>query len=586
MKSLINSFDNAVTETLFGLCYAYPQLEYQPAHKVVLIPNLEDRKNKASIICGGGAGHEPFAAGFVGNGMLTAAVSGCIFSAPTSQSISYAIDRVSLHSKAGILMVIPNYTGDCLNFGIAVEKAKQAGLKITELIVDEDCSIPSSEQGVAGKRGLPGILFVTKITGALAERGLPLEEIHTIAQNVVKNMATYAVGLIACAIPGQPPMFELAEDEIECGMGIHGEAGYEKTKLKSSNEVVSFMLKPICDSLSLHSGDEVAAIINNFGALSQLEQGIVVHDLIHQLKNMNIRPVRIYSGVLMTSLNSAGIHITLLKLPESYKDTFISCLDEPTNAPRWPGCAYSIPSKIVQNIQTVQSISECQITQSIEHAGLKIDVQYQNILKQCLQSACESIIEKESFINDLDRGCGDGDCGSTLTRLANDILQNINNYYFSHPSSVLSKLAHTAEEQMGGTSGALYCLFFTSAAAELISAQQGEYWLNIWARALRSGLHCLMKYGKANPGDRSMIDVINAVCETYENILHKEFLEICSAIKAAAWQACEATKTMKPKVGRASYVKQTQYLQNVDAGAYGAATWIGAIIDVIKNAKI
>ena len=126
----------------------------------------------------------------------------------------------------------------------------------------------------------------------------------------------------------------------------------------------------------------------------------------------------------MTSLNSAGIHITLLKLPESYKDTFISCLDEPTNAPRWPGCAYSIPSKNVQNIQSVQSISECQRTQSIEHAGLKIDVQYQNILKQCLKSACESIIEKESFINDLDRGCGDGDCGSTLTRLANGMYKH------------------------------------------------------------------------------------------------------------------------------------------------------------------
>lgn len=141
---------------------------------------------------------------------------------------------------------------------------------------------------------------------------------------------------------------------------------------------------------------------------------------------MNIHPVRIYSGVLMTSLNSAGIHITLLKLPESYKDTFISCLDEPTNAPRWPGCAYSIPPKILQSIQSVQSISEClcQVTQSIEQAGLKIDVQYQNILKQCLKSACESLIEKESFINDLDRGCGDGDCGSTLSRLANGMCKH------------------------------------------------------------------------------------------------------------------------------------------------------------------
>ncbi|XP_076183011.1 triokinase/FMN cyclase isoform X2 [Ptiloglossa arizonensis] len=512
--------------------------------------------------------------------MLTASVAGAIFAAPPSQHISYCIERVSQYSRAGVLVVIPNYTGDCLNFGIAIEKARQTGLKVLEVIVNEDCSIPSEDQGVAGKRGLSGLVFVMKIAGALAERGLSLEDIYETVQNILKNMVTYAVGLTACAIPGQPPMFELAEDEIECGMGVHGEAGYEKIKLGTCNEVIAFILKRICDSLPLVGGDSVAAIVNNFGALSQLEQGIVVHDLTNQLRHMNIKLLRIYSGVLMTSLNSAGIHITLLKLPECHKDLFISCLDDPTDAPQWPGCTYSIPLK------NKQIVTRDNVTRNIKQVGIEINSKQQNLLKQCLKSACESIIEKETLINDLDRGCGDGDCGTTLKRLANEILQGLDRYYLSHPSSVFSELAYIAEEEMGGTSGALYCLFFTSVATELASADAEEDWLHIWARALRSGLNCLLKYGKAKPGYRSMVDVINAVCETYENVLHNELIEICVTIKAAAWQACETTKNMVPKVGRASYVKQAQYLQNVDAGAHAVATWISAIIDVIKNIKM
>ncbi|XP_017796214.1 PREDICTED: triokinase/FMN cyclase-like, partial [Habropoda laboriosa] len=480
----------------------------------------------------------------------------------------------------GVLVIVPNYTGDCLNFGIAIEKAKQAGVKVMEIIVNEDCSIPEEELGVAGKRGLPGILFVSKIAGALAEKGLPLEEVHKTAQDVLQNLATYSVGLTACAIPGSPPMFELAEDEVEVGMGIHGEAGYEKMKLKPSSEIVSFMLKRVCNALSLKSGDSVAAIVNNFGALSQLEQGIVVHDMVKQLRSMNVQPLRVYSGLLMTSLNSAGVHITLLKLPENSKDVFLKCLDEPTDAPKWPGCVYSIPS------ETAQAVVQHTQVPVVEKIGTEMNKDLQNLLKQCLKSACEAIIQKEAHLNDLDRGCGDGDTGSTLKRLATEILTRLDKLYLSHPSSVFVELAHIAEEEMGGTSGALFCLFFTSINTELMLFKQTNGWIGIWAQALRSGLNCLIKYGKAKPGDRSMVDAIHVMCETFESVLHKPLPEICEAVKTATWQACEATKNMKPRVGRASYVKQAQYLQNVDAGAYAVATTVEAVLNVIKNVKL
>ncbi|CAL7941747.1 unnamed protein product [Xylocopa violacea] len=549
MKSLVNSINDAVTETLFGLSYTFPQLEYQVAHKVVLMPMLQDRKHKVSLICGGGSGHEPFAAGFVGKGMLTASVSGSIYAAPPSQHITYAIERISTYDKSGILMIVPNYTGDCLNFGIAIEKARQAGLNIVEVIVNEDCSIPKEEQGVAGKRGLTGILFIIKIAGALAENGQRLDKVQQVAQDVLQNIATYAVGLSACSIPGQPTMFELAEDEVEIGMGIHGEAGYGKMKMKSSSEIVSFMLKRICDALSLQSEDSVAVIVNNFGALSQLEQGIVVHDVVNQLRSMNIQPLRVYSGLLMTSLNSAGVHITLLKIDEKNKNMYLSCLDAPTDAPKWPGCVYSVPME-----NTVFQDSILRIT---KRRGIEIDTQLQVLFEQCLKGACEALIQKEIHLNELDRGCGDGDTGSTLKRLAieistlfSEILLSLGRLQFSHPSSVFTELANIAEDQMGGTSGALYCLYFTCIATELVPVQESDGWLRIWARTLRSGFNCLMKYGKAKPGDRSMIDALHAVCETLENMLTKSLPEICEAVKTATWQACESTKNMKPRCWR------------------------------------
>ncbi|XP_050472812.1 triokinase/FMN cyclase-like isoform X3 [Bombus huntii] len=577
MKSLVNEVNNAVTESLFGLSFAFPQLEYQESHKVVLMPNLQERKHKVSLICGGGSGHEPFAAGYVGNGMLAAAVAGSIYAAPPSKHISYAIDRVSQYNNTGILMVVPNYTGDCLNFGIAIEKARQKGLKISEVIVNEDCSIPKEEQGVAGKRGLTGIIFVMKIAGALAEQGLSLEEVTKTAHDVLQNIATYSVGLTACAIPGQSPMFELGDDEIEVGQGIHGEAGYEKMKLKPCSEIVAFMLKRLREALSLKSGDSVAVIINNFGALSQLEQGIVVYDVVKHLRSMNIEPLRVYAGLLMTSLNSAGVHITLLKLSGDDKSFFLGCLDAPTVAPKWPGCVYSIST------ENARKVVQDPVARTVETIGMEITLELQNLLKQCLKSACESIIQKETHLNDLDRGCGDGDTGSTLNRLATGILGNLDKFQFSHPSSVFTELAHIAEEEMGGTSGALYSLFFTSITTELVSISEKEGWLQIWARTFRSGLNCLIKYGKAKPGDRSMVDALNAFCDTFENLLHKPLVDICDALKIATWKACESTKNMKAKVGRASYVKQTQYFQNVDAGAYAVATCVEAITNVLKN---
>ncbi|RLU16437.1 hypothetical protein DMN91_010505 [Ooceraea biroi] len=470
-KNLINSLDDAVLETLSGLCYTYPQLEHRTSHRIVLSPDVRmygcmylyirnntsvdlhvsclvtsyrDRKNKVALICGGGSGHEPFAAGFVGRGMLTASIAGSIFAAPPSVHITRALQCVARYNEAGILVVVPNYTGDCLNFGIAVEKAQQAGgIKVEEIIVGDDCSIPENEESVAGKRGLVGMLFVIKIAGAFAEREFPLYKVTKIAQHVSQNTATYGIGLSACTVPGG---------------------------------------------------------------------------------------------------------------------------------------SYSIPSNVGYTSSKDNNEKE-----KVKKIGISLNIREQHMMKLCLKNACTAIIEKEGYLNELDRGCGDGDCGSTLKRLADNILNNLDNLSLSHPVALLSEIANIAEEQMGGTSGALYCLFFTTGAKELALLDQKKDLRYIWYCAFLSGLKCLEKYGKAKAGDRTMIDTMYATCITYEKLLNEDWNNFYDQITTAAWEGCDSTKNMKPKAGRASYIKQTRYLTEVDAGAYAAATWIAAIARTIMH---
>ncbi|XP_012275857.1 triokinase/FMN cyclase isoform X2 [Orussus abietinus] len=565
-KKLINSVETVVEEYLSGLCLAYPHLEFHAKKKVILAPDWKDRDGKVSVMCGGGAGHEPFAAGFVGSGMLTAAIAGSVFAAPPSSNILYALQCVSTNNK-----------GDCLNFGIAIEKARQAGLTVADLTVGEDCSIPTSEQGRAGRRGLVGIMFVQKVAGSLAERGRSLAEVARYTEIVANNIATYAVGLSVCSLPGQGPMFDLPQDEIEVGLGVHGEAGYKRLKLQNAAQVVSLMLNQIIQTLSIVSGDFVAVIVNNFGGSSQLEQGIVTNEVIKQLEEKGVEPVRVYFGVLMTSLDSAGIHISMLRLPEHSKAILIECLDDKTEAPCWPGRYYSKkPSKPKEPLIEEKRKRSPKI-------GRALTEQQDNLLKMCLKKACDAIMEKEDLINELDRGCGDGDCGTTHKELAKGILAALDSLPTSHPSSLLTELSMIAEERMGGTSGAVYSLLFTTAGTELSLAKSGEDWLETWAHAWRGGIDGIIRYSKARIGDRTMLDVLDPACKIFEENLSGFYEETVTMVIEGVWRACNETKNMEPRAGRASYVKQAIHLKDSDAGAYAVATWINAIGQVILS---
>ncbi|XP_043479204.1 triokinase/FMN cyclase-like isoform X2 [Leptopilina heterotoma] len=510
--------------------------------------------------------------------MLNAAIAGSIFASPPPSHILHALKCVSINNNAGTLVIIPNYTGDCLNFGIAIEKAKVLGIKVNEIIVEDDCSIPENELGRAGRRAVCGILFIMKIAGALAQRGHNLEEVTKFAKLVLKNIATYGVGLTACSLPGKGLMFEIPEDEIEYGLGVHGEAGYERKKLQTTNVIVSQILKKLIETLSLQYNDSIAIIVNNFGGLNQLETGIVVKEVVTQCQLLGIKPVRIYSGILMSSLNSSGVHVSILKLPANEEKEIINYLDDPTEAPQWPGKSYTIPSSKREKF----SVEEERVT--FNKLGKKFNKHEERLFKECLLNASKAIIDKENYINNLDSGCGDGDCGSTLKLLADAIVMSIEEFSLSHPASVFMKLSYIAEEKVGGTSGALYSLMFTLSAKEIANSDN-ENWPQLWHKAWRMAINGIMKHSKARMGDKTMLDAMIAGCSELEANLSLPVIETAKIVEKAVKDGCEATKNMTPKAGRASYVKQAEFLTQVDAGAYAITTWITAIVNTILNFK-
>ncbi|XP_015245917.1 PREDICTED: triokinase/FMN cyclase-like, partial [Cyprinodon variegatus] len=277
-KKLINSVDRCVDEALCGLVRASGGLCLLKGHRVVLRSDLDNLKGKVGLLSGGGSGHEPAHGGYIGAGMLSAAVAGGVFASPPPASILAAILSLHQAGASGVLLIVKNYTGDRLNFGLAAEQARNQGVDVDMLIVAEDCAFDKPSK--AGRRGLCGTVFIHKLAGALAEEGCSLSQIVTKMKEVLKGVGTLGVSLSPCSVPGCLPSFDLPPGAMELGLGIHGEPGIKRSKVVSADEVVKIvmdhMTNPDSQShLPLKSGDTVVLCVNNLGALSCLEMAVV-----------------------------------------------------------------------------------------------------------------------------------------------------------------------------------------------------------------------------------------------------------------------------------------------------------------------
>lgn len=327
MKKFINDVDLVEEQMIQGMVKAYPQyLKKLDCGNVVVRAAKKERK--VALVSGGGSGHEPAHGGFVGEGMLDAAVAGAVFTSPTPDQIYEAVKEVA--TEAGVLLIVKNYTGDVMNFEMGEEMAQMEGIRVDHVITNDDVAVKDSLYTV-GRRGVAGTVFVHKIAGALAEQGAALPEVKAVALKVIDNVRTMGAAIAPCTVPAAGnPGFTLGENEMEVGIGIHGEPGTHREERKTADETADLLLDQILADID-YAGSEVAVMINGAGATPLMELYIINNHVADVLKEKGIRVYRTYVGEYMTSIEMQGFSISLLKLDEQMKEL----LDAKADTPAW-----------------------------------------------------------------------------------------------------------------------------------------------------------------------------------------------------------------------------------------------------------
>lgn len=327
MKKIINSPEAIVDEMLKGIVKAHPNHVKRVEGFNVLVRVDSPIQGKIGLVSGGGSGHEPSHGGFVGKGMLDGAVAGEVFTSPTPDQVFEGIKAVN--GGRGVLLIIKNYSGDVMNFDMASEMADMEGINVDRVIVNDDVAVENSTY-TTGRRGVAGTVFVHKIAGAAAEEGMELKEVKRIAQKVIDNTRTMGMSLNACVVPAVgKPSFNLEEDEIEMGLGIHGEPGTHRQKIASADELTNYMLDKILKDMPVDSNEEVAVIVNGLGGTPLMELYIVNRKLHKLLEEKEIKISKTWVGNFMTSIEMPGFSISLLKLDEELKRLLNASADTP-----------------------------------------------------------------------------------------------------------------------------------------------------------------------------------------------------------------------------------------------------------------
>ncbi|KAH3661821.1 hypothetical protein OGAPHI_005999 [Ogataea philodendri] len=559
---------------LKGLCHANPDLLFIESERVVI--NRHSKQDKVMVLSGGGSGHEPLHAGFVGEGCLDVGVAGFVFASPSTKQIYSGLKAKP--SKKGTVIVVKNYTGDILHFGLAAERAKAEGYPVELLIVGDDVSVGKTKNGMVGRRGLAGTALVHKITGAKAAKDsnkASLAEVYKVGENVVANLVTIGASLDHCTIPGNRHHEEeesededeqkhlLKEDEIEVGMGIHNESGIKRVSpIPTIDTLVSDLLKYLLDKndkernyVDFDSSDEVVLLINNLGGTSNLELFAIQDTVVDLLaSDYKIKPVRVYTGSYTTSLDGPGFSITLLNATKAGGKEILDLLDYPTAVPGWNSAYKSSEwdDKPSSYIIEAPATSDDSATSKVKFP--------QGTVKAVLESGCKKLLTKEPKITLYDTVAGDGDCGETLANGAHAILDLLasSNLEVSDGVKSLTQITDVVETAMGGTSGGLYSIFISALAKSLKEKElkDGGYEVTppILATALKDALDSLYKYTRARVGDRTLIDALAPFVETFASTKG----DLNKANKAAH-EGAESTRKLKAKFGRASYVSEEEF---------------------------
>ena len=567
MKKLINDVSAVVTEMLGGLVALNPGLALLQGGSIVVRSDAAEAaaRGEVALISGGGSGHEPAHGGYVGQGMLSAAVAGEIFTSPSTDAVLDAIRAVA--GPAGVLLIVKNYTGDRLNFGLAAEIARSEGIPVEMAIVADDVAL-AADGPHAGRRGLVGTVLVHKIAGAAATEGRSLPEVAAAARAAAAAMGTMGVALSACTVPAAgKPGFELAEEEIEWGLGIHGEPGVQRTAIQPANDIVERLLSQIVADLSLKPNDRVALLINNLGATPTSELNIVAASALQLLAQKQIRVERAWAGTFLSALEMAGISLTLLAVD----DQRLAWLDAPVQTSAWPTLSGRVKRVTVQTVPDALTPTK--------GAALSAD----SPLRKAIEAVCAALLAAEPTLTEMDQKVGDGDLGISMSRVARSILLEIDAYpAAAAPHAVFRTLAATIRRVMGGTSGPLYAIMLLRAAAILEHSPQPS--LQEWSKAFTAAVEGVMEIGRAQPGDRTMVDALAPAAAAFAAALEDlngSTSPLDIAVQAATAGA-ERTAAMQPRMGRSSYVGD-RALGFPDPGAYAASLCLAAIREALQS---
>ncbi|KAF5006823.1 hypothetical protein FDECE_6803 [Fusarium decemcellulare] len=570
-KHFISDPTHLVSSALHSLTLTNPSVALDPDYKIIYRRPAPNAASQVSIISGGGSGHEPSFAGMVGQGMLSAAVAGTIFASPSAEQIRTAITS-RVDTSKGVLVTVMNYTGDVLNFGMAVEKAKAAGLAVEMVVVGDDVGVGRAKAGKVGRRGIAGTVLVHKISGALAAAGKPLEEVAKYARLTADNLISVGASLEHVHVPGRKVDTEgsLGAGEVELGMGIHNEPGSGREKAELP-DLVAKMLQQLLDTSDKDrafvnvNSKEVVLLINNLGGVSVLELGGITAEVVSQLESKHgIRPVRVLSGTYMTSLNGLGFSITLLNVvsPDFDAPSMIELLDAPSEVVGW-SAPIQTSTWEAKNSETRTGRSGA--TQDVQRSDLKMDA---SAAQKALKNALEKVIAAEPEVTRYDTVVGDGDCGIGLKRGAEAILKHISEKPFSGDVVVdLASIVNVVENAMDGTSGALYAIFLNALMHALRGLAPGNASPEVWAKALKQSSDALSRYTPARPGDRTLVDALHPFVDVLG-----ETGDLKQAAEAAR-KGADETKGMQASLGRTVYVGGSGYQEVPDPGAWGLASF-------------
>ncbi|WP_136246944.1 dihydroxyacetone kinase subunit DhaK [Halomonas borealis] len=501
-------------------------------------------RDQVAVLSGGGAGHEPAHAGFIGQGMLTGVISGSLFASPSVEPVLAAIREVC--GAAGCLLVVKNYTGDRLNFGLAAERARAEGLNVEMVIVADDVAIAEAPQ----PRGIAGTLLVHKLTGYLAAQGTPLGEIQHQANALCERMGSLGMALKPAAHPGQPA----ASRSPELGLGIHNETGTREVAPESADDAMRLVLEPLCEALGESTDTAWVAMLNNLGSCSTQEMGVLAESLLRQLGVTNVGHL-IGPAPLMTSLDMHGFSVTLVPGTSELLDA----LTAPTQAPAWPG-VHRVRQAPTFTPNTAQG-----------HDALLDDAPQDAETTATVWRMIEMLRGAREALDALDASSGDGDAGASMQSGADSLARALDARQLTTTelAPLFTGIGQLLARDMGGSSGVLLSILFTAAGGAL-DRGDGP------AEALATGVGKMQEYGGARAGDRTMLDALLPAITALE-----EGNSLVEAAQAARTGADATASLTTANAGRSAYVPESALKGIVDPGAEAVAR----VFETLAQAK-